>query len=167
MNANENTCEICASPVATVIATLLECSATLEEMSVHVGLDAESIKAHLQHVATLPATEDDASDPLKISDARLQVLLQRAQQAFIAAGLQGNSTGQVSALNAQTKLEIEYRRRQELRASRQYGQSLARDPNTWTESERERVRSYLDWLVTQFESYEQKTTPVEKVEASA
>jgi len=114
MNADENTCEICTSPVATVFATLLECAATVEEMSIHTGIDVEIIKAHLAHVATMPAPEDDAGDPLKISDARLQILLQRAQQAFIAAGLQGNSTGQVSALNAQTKLEIEYRRRQEL-----------------------------------------------------
>jgi len=56
---------------------------------------------------------------------------------------------------------------QPVRVSRQSGQSLARDPNTWTENEREKVRTYLDWLVQQIESKPQKTSPAEKVEATA
>jgi hypothetical protein len=157
---NNSRCTVCTSPSARpMIAALLECGSSLEEMCAHTGLMASEIEMHLTHLATAiaaPVEEDTADDPLSVSDARLKVLLRRAHETYIAAGLQADTKTQVSALGAQLRLELEIARRAELKRARTQSQPLPHDPSTWPDEDRQRVRDYLDWIVRDHNSSEEK-----------
>jgi hypothetical protein len=147
MSVDEKTCAVCTSPMRAVVAALLECGASVVEMVDHTGLDAKLIESHLAHVAADDSEEPTSNNPVELSDERLRILLRRAHETYTAAGLQGDTKSQVSALSAQLRCECEIARRAESKAERKDTLALAHDPNTWPESERARVRDFLDWVV--------------------
>ncbi len=107
-------CPICSSNSLPVVSAALEGGARLVDIAKLVPFDIHQLQRHKRHSAP-PAIPADNASQAEMSDARLARWMERTEQAYLAAGLQGDLRGQVDAVRSGIRAELEFRRRHEVR----------------------------------------------------
>jgi hypothetical protein len=110
-------CSACRSPYLPTIDSMLQLGSRLAEISAACGLSKFVISRHKRHTLSAPSSPtEDSSQTLR--EQQISVWLSRADDLYIAAGLQNDVRSQVAAIGQALKgLEFDARRRGELLAS--------------------------------------------------
>src|SRR5580658_1491503 len=102
-------CPVCTNPMIGVVTSMLDCSASAEEIAASCGLSVEEVEQHITECCK-PAV---APTTLAASDNRLALLADRISACITTAGMSGDIRGQLSALSLGVRAELEFRRRLE------------------------------------------------------
>jgi len=141
-------CEICHSEMLQVATSMMDCSATAEEIATAIGFTAEEVQQHID-ICCAPPPATSIEEQLVASDERLRTLSDRITVATTSAGLSGDSRGALQGLALATKAEIELRRRLE-ETKKATPRVLPLNYQDWDPAERERFAQWRDMVISPY-----------------